>query len=257
MLAPRGDDFTDEQIAAWFSDEQLGYFNLKGSAQERPEYSALNELTLFRHIRRQKFGVCLALGAARGLDIEPLAPMVGRFLVVEPARDYWRNSIGAKPAEYREPTLRGAIDIPAGSMDLAVAIGVLHHIPNVSDILRELHRALKPGAPLLIREPMVAMGDWTKPRPGLTKNERGIPREWLLSALRDVGFGVERATPCNFAPIPAVFHRLGILPYESGAVTRLDLVTSALTAWNARYHRQSLLRKFAPASLAVVARMPG
>jgi hypothetical protein len=34
---------------------------------------------------------------------------------------------------------------------------------------------LKPNGYLLLREPIISMGDWSFPRKGLTKNERGIP----------------------------------------------------------------------------------
>jgi len=54
-------------------------------------------------------------------------------------------------------------------------LGVLHYICNVSYVLSELIRVLSPGGYLVIREPVISMGDWRYPRPGLTKNERGIP----------------------------------------------------------------------------------
>lgn len=253
-MIPRGEDFTDEQIATWFDDEQNGYFNLHGSAQERPEYDALNELTLFRFVRGQRFDACLALGAARGLDIETIAPLVSRFIIIEPTREYWRPTIGGKPADYRAPTLRAKIDLPNASADLTTAIGVLHHVPNVSEALSELHRILKPGALLLIREPIVSMGDWRKPRHGLTMNERGLPMNWLLSTLRKIGFEIDRATLCNFGPMARLCHSVGVDPYQKKWTTRLDLLLSAASAWNARYDRPGLFRKLAPASVAVVAR---
>jgi SAM-dependent methyltransferase len=254
MLAPRGDDFTDEQIFEWFTDEQSAYLDISSQAQERPEYDALNEMTLFRHVRGRKFGTCIAFGAARGLDIEPLAPLVERFVVVEPAHGFWRDSIGGRPAEYREPTPRGRMELPDGSADIAVCIGVLHHIPNVSDVLREAWRLLKPSGILLIREPTVSMGDQTQPRPGLTRNERGLPREWLLARLASIGFAVDEFTYCDFAPWARAMNYIGILPYQHRLTTRLDLMLGALMKWNAHYHRTSFVRKFAPASVAVVAR---
>lgn len=252
-----GDDFSDAEIATWFADEQRGYFEVSnGEAQKRPEYDTLNELTLFQHVRGHATGVCLALGAAAGNDVRPLASMFDSFIAIEPTREFWTDRIGGKPASYRMPAMSGKIDLPDNSVNAVTTIGVLHHIPNVSDVLRELHRILMPGGFLLLREPMVTMGDWSKPRRGVTKNERGLPRRWLLERLAEFGYRIERTQTCQFGPLPRIFHALGVQPYQSKTATRLDLVVSRLTAWNTRYHRTSFTQKFAPASIAVVARKP-
>jgi SAM-dependent methyltransferase len=75
----------------------------------------------------------------------------------------------------------GANSIPLESLDLAMSLGVLHHIPNVTKVLSEMIRVLKVGGVLLIREPIHSMGDWNSPRFGLTKNERGISEEFFNS----------------------------------------------------------------------------
>jgi SAM-dependent methyltransferase len=250
-----GDAFTDEEIADWFADEQRGYFAItNGAAQRRPEYDALYGLTLFRHVRGQQFDNCLAIGSAGGNDVRPLAPQVNQFIVIEPTQECWVKQIGGKPASYRAPTLRGKIDMPSQSMDIATTISCLHHIANVSDILREVHRVLRPGAPLLLNEPISFMGDWRKPRVGVTKNERGIPAQWLFNKLAEIGFTIERATPCYFSPMVRAYHLVGVKPFQHPPLVWIDLALCSLTNWNAKYERVRFFRKFAPGQISIVAR---
>ncbi|MFO1522890.1 MAG: class I SAM-dependent methyltransferase [Kiritimatiellia bacterium] len=96
----------------------------------------------------------------------------------------------------------------ADTFDLATCFGTLHHIPNVSQVLRELYRVMKPGGFALIREPAISMGDWTRPRPGLTRNERGLPFSWLTKTSREIGFQIRRSTACVFPAIGLIAHKL-------------------------------------------------
>jgi SAM-dependent methyltransferase len=250
-----GDDFSDAEIAEWFADEQRGYFEMSGGeANQRPLYEALYGLTLFRHIAARRFGSCLAIGAAGGTDVAKMAPQVDRFIVVEPTREFWRESINGTPSSYRTPNLRGALELADDSIDIATTINVLHHIPNVTDVLREVHRVLKPGALLLLQEPSSSMGDWRRPRAGATKHERGISPEWFKRSLDTIGFDIERATPCHFAPLLHIVSRLGVETFRSPLLTRIDLALCRLTAWNARYWRPRLLDKFAPGKISIVAK---
>jgi len=253
-----GDDLDDDQIRQWFADEEHGYFDLtSGVAQKIAEYDALNEIALFSHIKRMRFDTCLALGCARGNDIAPLAPLVNQFIAIEPSTEFWRDIINQKPAHYRKPTLRGLLNLADGSVDIATAISVLHHIPNVTEVLTEIHRVLRPGGVLVMREPIVSMGDWRAPRRGLTKNERGIPHKWLLNTLKSAGFGVEHATYFAFAPMQQLARWLKIMPYRNAWTTYLDLLLSAATIWNVQYHRTRLIQKIAPSAVAIVASKMG
>ncbi|MDC2998498.1 class I SAM-dependent methyltransferase [Candidatus Pelagibacter sp.] len=44
----------------------------------------------------------------------------------------------------------GEIKITDNSIDFAYSLGVLHHIPDISNGLREINRIIKPGSPLLL-----------------------------------------------------------------------------------------------------------
>src|SRR5690606_11406901 len=74
--------------------------------------------------------------------------------------------------------------------DLVTCFGVLHHIPNVSHVMKEIHRTMRKDGLLLLREPIVSMGDWRQPRHALTKNERGLPESFLNEQLKRLEFDV-------------------------------------------------------------------
>jgi SAM-dependent methyltransferase len=248
-----GDDLDEDGIEKWFADEERGYFNLsQGEAQKRAEYDVLNEVTLFRYARARRYRSCLALGCATGQDIAPIAPLIDQILAIEPTKDFWRDEIAGTPSFYRTPTLRGKIDMADNSIELAIAISALHHIPNVTDVLSELYRVLSPQGLLLLREPIVSMGDWRNQRRGLTANERGIPHRWLFDTLGKIGFEMRRISYCEFAPLTRAWHRVRVLPYHHRATVSLDLAISFATTWNIRYHRTSFFQKLMPSGVAIV-----
>ncbi|UZG57434.1 class I SAM-dependent methyltransferase [Rhodococcus opacus] len=63
------------------------------------------------------------------------------------------------PVEFVLAQQSGDIALADQSADLIVCLGVLHHIPNVSHVLREFARVCEPGGYLVLREPVHSMGD--------------------------------------------------------------------------------------------------
>lgn len=245
-LRLHGDGLDDAALAAWFADEENGYFAIAGGTGDS-HTAGVNRYHAFRHLGERRFALCLALGAAWGGEYAGLTGRIGSFVAVEPGRKFWQGSIAGAPAEYRLPTLRGAIDLPDGGCDLAGAFGVLHHIPNVGEVLREVARVLAPGAPLLIREPIVSLGDFRKSRPGLTANERGIPPQIMAQMLADAGLVIRAHSLAGFPVIQRLALGLGIAaPWENRGFVALDAALSRAFAWNARYWRPHLWDKVAP-----------
>ena len=167
-----GDNFSADQIREWYSQEVSGYFDLVSNHYKLTdkddkynyEYDALNRFHAIGNLVGRRFETCLAIGCAAGDDIAPLAAVVGQFIAIEPAEKWWRDEIGGKPATYMAPSAIGDIALDSASVDLATSFGVLHHIPNVSHVVTEIARVLKPGGIFVLREPISSMGDWRKAR---------------------------------------------------------------------------------------------
>lgn len=248
-----GDSLDPAGIAQWFASEQQAYFDLADDYANNPT-GAVHRHHALPHLPPGRFPTALALGAADGGEYGAFTGLVERFIAVEPGRGFWRDSIAGARAEYRMPTTLGTLDLPDASLDLACAFGVLHHIPNVSAVLRELARALKPGAPLVLREPIASLGDFRVPRPGLTAHERGIAHALMDTMLDQAGFALAHKSFANLPPLQVLARRAGMKrPWDSPAFVAVDALLSRAMAWNARYWRPRLRDKLAPATAYWVA----
>lgn len=250
-----GDDFDEAAIQRWYDEEENGYFHLAQSYKNYIySYHALNRLHAFRFLTG-RYAVCLAMGCARGDDVAPLAAKVDRFVAIEPAEKWWTSEIRGTPANYMKPTVKGAIPLSTGSVDLVVCLGVLHHIPNATYVFSEMARVLRPGGTMVLREPICTMGDWRKPRPGLTTNERGFPPGWIDSKASLMSLLVVRKAYCCF-PLTSRLARLFRLQaaYNNKALVLFDYFTSWLMHWNLHYHRDSVLKKISPLDIMYILR---
>ncbi|MBM3453659.1 MAG: class I SAM-dependent methyltransferase [Bacteroidetes bacterium] len=177
-----GDDLSYEQIKDWYKDEEEGYANLGSNNKEKYsyQYTAMNELYGFKYIdKNRKFKNALGFGSAFGHEFLPIIQQIEHLTIIEPSEQLISKILGNIEPNYVKPNILGNLDFPDNSFDFIVSFSVLHHIPNVSYVMSELIRVLKPNGMLLIREPIVSMGDWRMPRKGLTKNERGIPLSYF------------------------------------------------------------------------------
>lgn len=252
--APRGESISDAEASAWFEEERNAY-----NAQ-RPAgpyaYGALNHSHGFRFLPGHRFAKALAFGA---VDLQELAPVLsdlqaGVLLDAAPPRPV--NAGADCECFHLQARADGRITLPDGAVDLITCFGTLHHLPRVSSALRELWRVLRPGGWMLLREPVISMGDSTKPRPGLTPNERGLPPLWLRHTLRDCGFRIHRATPCNCVPLALLGDRLGLRIYQNRMLTALDRLVCRLMPFPGPYHRTRLWHHFTAASLFFVLEKP-
>lgn len=251
-----GDDFDANGLQTWWSEEEEGYAGIHQSGGERPYgYHALHELLFFRRFPSADGAHVLGLGSALGHELTPLLPKLARVVIVDPSGHFASNHVLKHvDVSYLKARVDGRIEQPDASFDLVTCFGVLHHIANVSFVLAECHRVLKPGGMLFCREPIVTQGDWRKPRPGLTKNERGIPHALFRSMIERTGFGVELSRLCDFAPYRRLMAKAGLPGYDSRLTTQIDLALASLFSFNTRYHRPGFLAKFGPASVAYVLR---
>jgi len=252
-----GDDFTIEQIENWYNQEKEAYANLGNKNRETYTYGyhALNNLHGFSYLKSRHFINALGLGAAWGHEFDIIIDRINNLYIIE-ASDYLRSEkIGHIKPFYISPEISGAIIYPDGYFDLVTSFGTLHHIPNVSYVISELIRVTKKGGYILIREPIISMGDWTKPRQGLTANERGIP----LAIFRDIlakqpvqiiNEGLCFTMTAFLQRIWIKFSKQPIYTYKS--YIKLDKWLSKIFYRNLHYHATGKLQRIAPQSIFYV-----
>jgi SAM-dependent methyltransferase len=257
-----GDDFSDDEIALWFDDEREGYFDLYGNAEpdadKEPEYTyaALAAEHGFKWLPERSFPSLLGIGSADGNELIPLLPKSETITVLEPSDGFRATEIGGKPVTYVKPLSTGVMPFEAGSFDLIVCFNVLHHIPNVSMVIREMFRVLKQDGYVLLREPTHSMGDWRHPRHGLTKRERGISHQIFRKIIADAGFEVVRETRCSFSLTSrlAWFTSRPVWTYKW--IVQLDRLICRLPVWPNHYHATRTWHKIRPVAVAYVLRKP-
>jgi SAM-dependent methyltransferase len=254
-----GNDFDAARLAAWFAAEEYGFYELYGHDNayidgEFP-FQAWARSDAAR-LGQRRFDSVLAIGCADGRELAALGLEIGKVIAVEPAERFWSDSLAGVPAEFRKPAIDGSLALADGSVDLALALHVLHHVANVGHVVAEMSRVLKPGGTLLLREPNASMGDFTRPRPGLTQCERGIPVGLMKGFIAEAGLELRQVTYRSTPGLPELAGKLGIEAFNSDALVWLDEQLCKLTRFNDRYWRPRLWHKLAPRSVAYVAVKP-
>ena len=253
-----GDDFSQEQIDEWFSDEAEGYYHLTqtGETNYAYGYHALN----FRHgysaLPEGRFEHVLGIGSAYGDELEPVIQRSDRISILEPSDGFKSTTLNGIPVDYLKPSASGDIPFETDSLDLITCFGVLHHIPNVSKLVNEFHRVLKPGGYVLVREPIISMGDWRKPRTGLTKRERGIPLSIFRDVVEQSGFGILREKKCMFSLTSRLRYVVSGPVFNNKTVVWVDAFLSALPIWPKPYHARNAIQKIRPTAIFFVLQKP-
>jgi SAM-dependent methyltransferase len=250
-----GDDFGPDEIRAWFADEQEAYADLGACASSADEYGyhGYNRVYGFRHLPRRGFGHALGVGSAFGGEFLPVLDRIGDLTILEPSARLRSATLGSVPVRYVEPAPSGAMPFPDSSFDLVLCFGVLHHVPNVSAVVREIGRVTAPDGWVLLSEPVVSMGDWRAERAGLTKRERGIPRHVLEQAVRAAGLSVRSSVFGASTLTPRIGRVLRRNLYATRTGALADRALTLATAWNYRYHASAAWRRVGPSSVFIVA----
>ena len=234
-----GDDFSPKQIARWFSEEEEAYYRLaRRNGSYCYYYHARNIEHGYRHLPRQEFGRVLGIGSAYGDELAPILQQCREITILEPS-DGFRNERFA----YTKPHPSGTTPFPDENFDLVTCLGVLHHVPNVSKLLREIGRVLKPSGYVIVSEPIISMGDWTKPRRGLTKNERGIPIALFRDFIHSAGLYVVREHLHSFALTSRWSYVVRQSPFNVKWIVKLDSLLCSLPIWFRCYHPRLAIQK--------------
>lgn len=252
-----GDDFSPNQIEDWYQSEIEGYANLgsKNIQNYTYWYHELNKLYGFKKLPKLSFNNVLGFGSAWGVEFEPIISRIENLTIIEPSDNLKSLSIGNIKPKYVKPNPDGRIEFESNSFDLITCFGTLHHIPNVSFSLSEIVRVLKPGGFLLLREPIVSMGDWNYKRIGLTKNERGIPVSFFESKFKNLPINIISRKPyfvlTSFFSIKTQrFFKNPLFSYKF--YLYFDMVLSFLFKSNIKYHALTKKDRIAPTSVFYV-----
>ena len=254
-----GDDFDINQIQNWYIEETEAYANLGSKEAEEYTYGydALNTLHGFSYLKGKHFENALGMGAAWGHEFFPVIDQIDNIYIIEPSDNLRSDKLGNIAPKYVKPAVSGKLEFEDNFFDLVTCFGTLHHTPNVSYIISELQRVTKPGGYILLREPIISMGDWTKPRKGLTRNERGIPLQIFRKIFQDLNVEIVNEAGCFC--MTAFFQRTwgklskrAIFTHKS--YVWVDKWLSKLFAGNLHYHATKKLERIAPQSVFYVLR---
>lgn len=252
-----GDDFTESEILNWYKEEEEGYASLPSTELDLLKngvylYENLNSLHALDHIPANKrFEKVMGIGSATGEEFLPIVDRIKDIIILEPSDNFIQSSKIKNKITYRKPNVSGKIPFEENTFDLITCFGVLHHIANVSYVFSEIHRVLKPGGIFIFREPIISMGDWSVPRPGLTKNERGLPLAFIEKKIQENNFEVLHESICltgtsflnklvsPFLKYPLVYYK-GYL--------RFDKMISYLLRNKVKYHRDNKFKRIYPSA---------
>ncbi|OQW52063.1 MAG: methyltransferase [Candidatus Raskinella chloraquaticus] len=193
-----------------FSDPESVARYAEGPARKVPGFHDLQKMTSILLAERVKDGAhVLVLGAGGGLELKVFAEMQAgwRFCGVDPSAemlDLARRTLG--PIASRVDLYEGYIDTaPVGPFDAATCLLTLHFLAEDERrrTLAEVHRRLKPGAPLVVAHHSFPQ-------------EGGEKAKWLA---RYVAFSVASGAPPANAEsmVTAMSERLPALSPEQDA----------------------------------------
>jgi SAM-dependent methyltransferase len=246
-----GDDLDLNGIKEWYKSEEEGYSSLIKN-DNNYEYHNFNVYFGYKYLPSDIiFENSLGIGSAYGFEFIPIIEKIQRITILEPSSTLVSKKIGKITPLYRKPNIDGTISFEDNSFDLITSFGTLHHIPNVSYVLSELYRVLKPGGVMLIREPISTMGDWRKNRPGLTKNERGLPHFYFDKEFKKLNLKIIKKSFCESMYLYKILAKIFNLN-KNKVYYKLDKYFSKFMSWNIIYHRTKFYQKIAPGSVFYV-----
>lgn len=252
-----GDDFSLAEIENWYISESEGYHEIYEVDYDRPTYGyhLFNRVFGYDYLPLNEIDNVLGFGSGNGEELTPILKKCRSITIIDPTEQYKNSVIDKVEIRYQKPQISGKLNFETNTFDLIVCFSALHHVPNVSYVMGEFYRCLKPGGYLIVREPVVSMGDWRKPRKRLTKNERGIPEKIFDNIISEVGFEVVSRKYVIFSMLPKVASFFNVkTPYNKKLFVIVDKLFSSLTKFNNVYHPTRFCHKIRPVALSFVLR---
>lgn len=257
-----GDDFNAHEIEQWYKEEEEAYYNLTEKHEDSyihenayNSYGFKNELA---KLKMKKDIRILCFGAAYGGEVQSIIKILKdenieqyTITVIDSSLEMLTMVKEKLKVDIMKSNINGRIDSNDSSYDFITCFGVLHHIPNVSYVVSEFYRILKPTGLLIIREPISSMGIWGSKRIGVTVNERGLGIEYINNLVNKNNFQLILKKYVFFYPMLRVVNLFG-LDIDNKIIIALDSFLCTIFSWNITYNRNSLFKKFAPGSIYLV-----
>ena len=259
-----GEYFSDAQLKLWFNQEENAFYAASnGTTVADPWYAYMRYVNVRLGIQRIT-SMCplsvhlVSLGPGDGSELPDVLREidVAKITLVEASTHFQSELKNRYPiANIVSPTHTGTLDIDNETVDVLIAFGVLHHIPNPSKIIAESSRVLKSGGFLITREPCSSMGLWSLGR-AATPNERGIPSKLLLKYAADSKLqAIGKPIPIMFEPINKLLKKtIGFRFIHFALLYFIDRLISMLVSFNDHYWRDTWLKKIGPSSYFYVFR---
>ena len=251
-----GDDFSFEQITKWYEEEAEAYAQMYGINDSEANFDHnANIMHGYKYLENiQSFNNVLGLGSSWGYEFLPIIDKIQNLHIVDTSEQTISEKLAIIKPTYHKPTVSGKIDFPDNTFDLINVFSTIHHIPNVTYILNELFRVLKPGGYLLLKEPVNSMGDWRTKREGLTTHERGIPPLILEKIIKDANMQI--VSKQYYQTMTSFFIRTTKLKsfFQSNIYYFIDKYLSNLLIFNMHYHPTKKRQRICPTTVFYVLR---
>jgi len=251
-----GDDFSSEQIKKWYEQEAEAYAQLYGINDNESNHSHhINIMYGYKHLEKIKsFNNVLGFGSSWGYEFMPIIDKIQTLQIIDSSEQTIAKKIGSITPTYYKANISGKIDIPDNTFDLVNALSTIHHTPNVTFILNELFRVLKPGGYMFLKEPVISMGDWRTKREGLTINERGIPPLLLDKIIKDADMQIIKKQ--YFCTMTAFLMRMSKNHsfFQSKTYFIIDKYLSRLLTFNMHYHPTKKRQRICPQTVFYILR---
>lgn len=248
-----GDDLDQLELESWFADEQraaAAAANADG-LDDGDDYAWWEQqrFHVFSKLPARRWSHVLGFGSGSGAELLPVDAERITILEAVPRR---QPHAGVRcPVTYAQAQASGDLALPDGAVDLVVCFGALHHVANVSYVLREFARVAAGGGYLCLGEPIIGMGTEPAERRGLTPHERGLPLPWLRQAVDSAGWAIKAETLAVFPVVARLWRGRGS-PWNSRTLVRLDATLCSVLRARVRYHATNRSQKLRPTSVYMV-----
>lgn len=262
-----GDGFNEIQLQEWFEIESEGFSRLEmksNSSKLDPWYGYnryINEKHVWniinRHFSTKKKLTVLVLGPGPGDELVRFAQAWKdlKLRLIEPS-EIFREALSQKfPTAIIENGNHIKIVDTGDRYDAIIGLQVLHHIANVSSIIKQLSCLLNQDGLLILREPCSSMGMWHDRHKNFnlaTPNERGISKFVINKALTESKLRPYKSCyPLAICldPINKILKKFNLYRFVPlNLIYLLDIVLSKLVSINDQYWRDKWWKMIGPSA---------